>query len=221
MYMYTHTFAVTWMNYDGHINSSRLTLMLIPISLAWLPKSIFGQLELKITWGTKVVGKNMLTLLWRHEFVNYVLWEVMFFCWTLAHETNHNNIGETRNKPASQIPSFGCVLAKSPSMNDHCCPSRSTASWEAKVEVPNLGKISLVVDVVGLFLRTMSMCKYKHEYIYIYYYMKCVYNIYIYILCLCTIDVVIYLFTYIMKGASFMMAQWLYTTRRTRNFTSF
>lgn len=192
------------MNYDGHINSSRLTLMLIPISLAWLPKSIFGQLELKITWGTKVVGKNMLTLLWRHEFVNYVLWEVMFFVepWLMKPITTISGRHET-----NQFPSFGCVLTKSPSMNDHCCPSRSTASWEEKAEVPNLGKISLVVDVVGLVLRIMRLwvCVNKNINIYMNY-------VYVYILCLCTIDVVIYLFIYIMKGASFMMAQWLCTT---------
>lgn len=176
MYMYTHTHICSYMN------ELRRAYKLLETNIdadSHLP-SVASKKHFRPTWAKnhmrhKSSGK-------KHANPPLEAWicELCFvgshvFCWTLAHETNHNNIGETRNKPASQIPSFGCVLAKSPSMNDHCCPSRSTASWEEKVEVPNLGKISLVVDVVGLFLRTMSMCKYKHEYIYIYYYMKCVY----------------------------------------------
>ena len=216
MYMYTHTFAVTWMNYDGHINSSRLTLMLIPISLAWLPKSIFGQLENAKNHvrhkGSRKKHANPLFEAWICEsfFVGSHV-----FCWTLASETNHNNIGETRNKPVSQFPSFGCVLTKSPSMNDHCCPSRSTASWEEKVEVPNLGKISLVVDVVGLVLRIMRLWVCVNKNINIYELCVCIYPMPMYNWCSHLLVHIYY------EGSIFHDGAMALHHHRTRNFTSF
>lgn len=162
---------------------------------------------LKITWGTKVVGKNMLTLLLRHEFVNYVLWEVMLFVepWLMKPITTISGRHET-----NQFPSFPVsdVSTKSPSMNDHCCPSRSTASWEeVQLKSQILGRFHSVLMLLGWFWELWVCVNIKMN-IYIYYEVC----IYIYILCLCTIDVGIYLFIYIMKLASFMMTQWLCTT---------
>lgn len=219
VHVHTHTFAVTWMNYDGQINSSRLTLMLILISLAWLPKSIFGQLEnAKNHMRHKSSGK-------KHANPPFEAWicELCFvgshaFCWTLAHETNHNNIGETRNKPVSQFPSFGCV-------NEVTFNEWSLLSFKVNcflrgsaVEVPNLGKISLCVDVVGLVLRTMSMCKYKNEYIYIY----ILWSMYIYIYPMPMYNWCRYLLVYLYYEVSiFHDDSMALHHHHTRNFTSF
>lgn len=103
MYMYTHTFAVTWMNYDGHINSFETNID----ADSHLP-SVASKKHFRPTWAKnhmrhKSSGK-------KHANPPLEAWicELCFvgshvFCWTLAHETNHNNIGETRNKPVSQF----------------------------------------------------------------------------------------------------------------------
>ena len=154
----------------------------------------------------------MLTLLWRHEFVNYVLWEVMFFVepWLMKPITTISGRHET-----NQFPSFGCVLTKSPSMNDHCCPSRSTASWEEKVEVPNLGKISLVVDVVGLVLRIMRLWVCVNKNINIYELCVCIYPMPMYNWCSHLLVHIYY------EGSIFHDGAMALHHHRTRNFTSF
>ena len=84
--------------------------MPIPLTprVEWLPKAVSAN-----------SGKPTLLLL-GHEFVNISWGHVI---WSLAYGTNHNN-QETRNKPTVSLD----LSRKSPSMNDHCCPSRSTAS---------------------------------------------------------------------------------------------
>lgn len=173
---------------------------------------------LKITWGTKVLGKKHANPPFEAWICVFFLWEVMFFVepWPLKPITTIPGRHETNQFPRFPVSD---VSTKSPSMNDHCCPSRSTASWEEKVEVPNLGKISLCVDVVGLVLRTMRLwvCvnKNKNIYelcIYIYWY---IYPMPMYNWCSHLVVHVYY------EGSIFHDGAMALHHHRTRNFTSF